>query len=139
MIARAAVILLVAFGAGCSSKREVASTGEAEPNRSSAIIVQGSTLSGNLLDALRYRVPSIQVSTSGAECPTILFRGIRSLGNQRNPTVYVDGTRMSDTCILQQLSASDIDYIELYPSGNTTRTAYERNPFGLILIFSKRE
>ena len=95
-------------------------------------------MSGNLLDALRYRVPTMRVSMPPGECPRILFRGIRSVRNQANPSIYIDGTRMSDSCILQQLSASDIDYVEIYPSGNTPRTSYERNPFGLILIFRQQ-
>ena len=132
-------ILLGAVLASCaSSNRAGAPTDEAAPDNS-AIVVRGSELSGNLLDALRYRVTSMRVSTGGAECPRIIFRGIRSVRNQANPTVYVDGARMGDTCILTQITSSDVDRVELYPSGNTTRTSYERNPFGLILVFSKRE
>lgn len=133
-------ILMVAMVAGCSGNRENASRSDnVSPDRS-AIVVKGSELSGNLLEGLRNRVPFMQVGHRGADdCPRIMFRGVRSIRNQANPTVYVDGTRMLDTCILLQTSSSDIDYVEIYPSGSTTRTSYEQNPFGLILIFRKRE
>jgi hypothetical protein len=130
--------LLAATTAACASgSPSTTSTSERIPDKS-AIVVKGSDLSGNLLDALRYRVPSMRVSTPSGECPRIVFRGIRSIRNQANPTVYLDGTRMSDTCILNQLSTNDIDFVELYPSGNAARSSYERNPFGLILIFRRQ-
>ena len=133
------LIVLVAALASCSSsRRSAAPTDEVAPDKS-AIVVRGSELSGNLLDALRFRVTSMRVSTGGGNCPQIMFRGIRSIRNQANPTVYVDGTRMVDTCILTQISSSDVDYVELYPSGNTNRTSYDSNPFGLILVFRRNE
>jgi hypothetical protein len=132
------VALLAALTVGCASGGQTSpQPSEATPDKG-AIVVKGSDMSGNLLDGLRYRVPSMRVSMPPNECPRILFRGIRSIRNQANPSIYLDGTRMGDTCILQQLSASDVEFVELYPSGNTARTSYERNPFGLILVFRRQ-
>ncbi|MBI4419411.1 MAG: hypothetical protein HY560_01185, partial [Gemmatimonadetes bacterium] len=85
------------------------------------IVVRGSELTGNLLDGLRVRVPTMSVAYPVGECPRIVFRGQRSLRNQGNPSVYVDGTLMGDTCGLTQILASDVDHVEIYPSGNTAR------------------
>ena len=94
---------------------------------------------GTLLDALRGRAATMTITTTrGGECPRIVFRGQRSVQNQENPGVYVDGTRMLDTCILTQLSTAEIDVVEIYPSGNTSRANIARNPFGLILIYLRR-
>jgi hypothetical protein len=105
----------------------------------SAIIVRGSELgAGSLLESLRTRVPTMTVATRQGECPRILFRGPRSLRMAGNPGVYVDGTLMLDTCVLTQISASDIESVEVYPSGNTTRPGIRRNGNGLILVFRRR-
>lgn len=101
----------------------------------SAIVVRGSEIAGSLLDGLRTRVPMMTVSTPTGECPRIVFRGPRSMRNQGNPSVYVDGTLMRDTCVLYQISATDIDYVEVYPSGITSHAGVQRNPFGLILVY----
>jgi len=139
MISRSSVALLALLAVGCASGGQPPNTTTESAVDKSAIVVKGADMSGNLLDALRYRVPAMRVTMPPNECPRILFRGIRSIRNQANPSIYLDGTRMGDTCILQQLSAADVEHVELYPSGNTSRTAYERNPFGLILIFRRQE
>ena len=94
---------------------------------------------GNLLDALRGRAATMTITVPRAgDCTRIVFRGQRSVQNQDNPGIYVDGTRMVDTCILSQLSTAEIDFVEIYPSGNTSRANIARNPFGLILIYLRR-
>lgn len=105
----------------------------------SATVVRGSELSGNFLQSLRNRVPSMTVSERSGECPRITFRGQRSIRNQDNPAVYVDGTRMIDTCILTQISTAEVERVEVYPGGTTSRVGIQRSPFGLILIYRVRE
>ena len=105
----------------------------------SGTVIKGSDLGGNILESMRGRVSAMSISYAQNECPTITFRGARSARFQRNPEVYVDGTRMLDTCILTQISSNDIDFIEVYPSGNTQRSGYPRTAFGLILIFRVRQ
>lgn len=132
------LLLLVCGGAvaGCSGRPAPAS--DSVPD-GSAIIVRGSDLAaGSLLESLRTRVPTMTVSMPQGECPRILFRGPRSIRNAGNPGVYIDGTQMLDTCVLMQISASDIESVEVYPSGNTSRPGIRRNGNGLILVFRRR-
>ena len=105
----------------------------------SAIVVRGSDLSGTLLDGLRVRVPTMMVSNQSGGCPNIMFRGPQSIRNQANPSIYVDGTLMVDTCILTQITASDVERVEIFPSGGTSRPGIRRNPFGVIMVFRVRE
>ncbi|MSR06652.1 MAG: hypothetical protein EXR93_06245 [Gemmatimonadetes bacterium] len=98
-------------------------------------MVRGSDLNGNLLDALRMRVPAMVVSNTTGGCPRIVFRGQRSMGSQGSPSVYVDGTLMGDTCGLSQIQAAEVDHVEIYSSGNASQPGVQRNPNGLILIF----
>lgn len=123
---------------GCGAKRNGQAEQSTAPN-GSAIIVRGSEMSGALLDALRVRVPTMMVSNQAGGCPSIMFRGPRSIRNQANPSVYVDGTLMLDTCILTQITASDVERVEIYPSGGTPRPEIRRNPFGIIMVFRVRE
>jgi hypothetical protein len=104
----------------------------------SVIVVQGTELSGTLLEGLRIRVPAMLVTERPGQCPQIIFRGQRSMATQGNPSVYLDGTLMSDTCLLSQMPASDIRSVEVYPSGNTSRPGIQRNPFGIIMVFRHR-
>lgn len=118
---------------GCSANP--ASTHSPELPDGSAIIVHGSEFSGSVLDALHSRVPSARVSQQPTGCPTIMFRGARSIRNQRNPSVYVDGTLMLDTCILQQISSTDVDRIEVYANGMVSRANVQPDPFGIIMVY----
>jgi hypothetical protein len=131
------LVLVSAATTACSNRASVAS--DDAPN-SNAIVLRGADMRpGNVLDALRGRAATMTITTGRTgECPRIVFRGQRSVQNQDNPGVYVDGTRMLDTCILTQLSTAEIDVVEIYPSGNTTRPNITRNPFGLILIYLRR-
>lgn len=127
-----AVVLLSACTASNPADRG------ARESSSSGIVIQGSELSGNLLESLRGRVGAMTIAYAPGECPRITFRGVRSIRNQANPGVYVDGTMMLDTCILEQISSNDVEYIEIYPSGQSSRADIQRHPFGLILVFRRR-
>ena len=130
------VLFLVAVAVGCGgTKSTVART--ASPD-GSATVVAGSELSGNLLHSLRSRVPSMSVSQPPGQCPRITFRGERAF-QYRPPTIYVDGTMMLDTCILNQISATDVDYVEVYPNGSSGRPGVQSNPSGVILVYRIRE
>lgn len=100
----------------------------------SAIVVRGSEMSGTLLDGLRTHVPTMKVDQGGGQCPSIMFRGPRSIRNQQNPSVYVDGTLMLDTCILTQIPSHDVETVEVFPSGITSKPGILRNPFGVIVV-----
>jgi hypothetical protein len=100
----------------------------------SATVIQGADMAGSLLDGIRTRVPTMTIRRDSGRCPSIMFRGSRSAERQGEPSIYVDGTLMADTCILQQIAAEDVDFVEVYPSGIASRPNIRRNPFGVIFV-----
>jgi hypothetical protein len=117
--------------AACGSARR-----EVDPARVSdgSIMLRGADMSGPLLQASSHRVRNMQVSTAGSPCPRITFRGQRSATQQGDPTVYVDGTMMRDTCILQQIQSSDVEYVRIYTGGAGRPAGMDHNPFGSIVV-----
>ena len=106
------------------------------PSNSSGIVIRGSEISGNVLNALRTRIPSIRVAATQT-CPQVTFRGALSVNNQQNPSIYVDGTLMGDTCVLNTINGQDVDRVEVFPSGDTPYPTVRRNASGVILIFRR--
>lgn len=104
----------------------------------SAIVIRSNEISGSALQAIRTRIPSVRISTDGP-CPRITFRGNLSLNNPRDPTVYIDGTLVADTCALTMVTGADVDRIEVYPSGDTPDATLQRNPAGVIIVYRRRE
>lgn len=124
----------------CATSKNAAKASADRTGNGTAIIIKGSDLNAGVLETLRYRVPNMRVGTPpGSRCPRIVFRAERSINNQRDPSIYIDGTRMSDTCALLDVAATDVDHIEVYVSGMTPYAQIERNPFGTILIYRRRE
>jgi hypothetical protein len=122
--------------AACAGRASQPNTDQ--PSSGSAIIIRGADISGNALQAIRTRIPSIRVSDSGG-CPQIAFRGNVSFQNQPNPTVYIDGTLIADTCALTSVSSTELDRVEVYTSGDTPYASIRRNPAGVIIIYRRRE
>lgn len=119
----------------CARPRSPVESARPEPD-GSALILRGADLGGNnLLDALRTRVQNVTVTYTQIGCPRITLRGRRAGGN---PGIYIDGTLLGDTCALQDLSSSDVEFVEIYRSGNTRRPGIRSNPNGLILVFRAR-
>jgi hypothetical protein len=105
-----------------------------------AVIVTGSALRdgpGSVLAAISGKVPSLRVRRLSEACPEITLRSYASFSGTHNPHVYVDGTRATDTCILETLRATDVDRVEVYPLGFTTRPGYGTHSHGLILVFMR--
>ena len=107
-----------------------------------AIVITGSALDdgpGPLLPAIAGKVPSMRVRHRNGQCPQIALRSHVSFDPRVvvNPLVYVDGTRAGDTCILEGLRASDVQRVEVYPLGFTTRPGYSTHAHGLILVFMR--
>ena len=105
-----------------------------------AIILTGSALtdgSGTVLAAMTGKVPNLRVQRRGGRCPEITLRNNVSYTQDVNPDVYVDGTRSTDTCILDQIRATDVERVEVYPQGFTTRPGYSPQATGLILVFMR--
>ena len=110
----------------------------AHSGQGSGTIVEGKVLrqrGGDLLNALSGRTSNMRVVRRSGTCPLITLRGDRTISGDTNPIVFVDGTEMTDTCILLQINTSDVASVELYPGGFTPRPGYPASATGLILVF----
>jgi hypothetical protein len=123
----------------CAGRGSRPATANAQGRGDSGILMLAKELpgSGNLLDAMRSRVPTMNVTNVVGNCPRIMFRGQRSGRSQENPVIYVDGTRVGDTCALSQVTVSDVDSVVIYPGGRAPRSDVQGSPFGLILVYRK--
>jgi hypothetical protein len=137
----AAALLL--FAGGCVSAGGAGVDGEARPREGvfterGATVLTGTALTdgqGSLLDTMRGKIPSFRVQRGAGQCPGIALRNSAGFGAVVAPDVYVDGARATDTCILESLRATDIERVEVYPMGFTTRPGYRTHSEGLILVF----
>ena len=106
--------------------------------REGATIISGVTLereTGSVIDALVGRVPNFRVQKVAGSCPQISLRTHVSFQSVTDPHVYVDGTRIADTCVLESLRAQNVELVEIYPMGFTKRPGYATHAHGLILVF----
>jgi hypothetical protein len=129
--------LLLAVG-GCAA----GVPGGPAPSSSGSTILSGEQLGGGatLLDALGGRVPTLQITRSrDGGCPHVTVRGARSLTARSSAAVYVDGTLMGDTCILDQIPTREVDRVEIHSAGSTNLPlGYRSSPFGLIAVYRVR-
>ena len=135
--------LVVLLLGGCStfeSQNRTTRTGGGVESVGGAIIVSGRALDehrGSILDALEGRVPGMKVLPHLDQCPQISLRSHVTFQSIVNPQVYVDGTRATDTCILRTIRTDNVESIEVYPTGVTTRPGYATHAHGLILVFMR--
>jgi hypothetical protein len=104
------------------------------------VVIQGDELTtgGLLLDALVHRMPYMQVTRPTGSCPVINLRGQRLGRTTDNAAVYVDGTRMRDTCVLLQILSSDVDRVEMYSVSAGRPDGFRPGPGGLIVVYRRR-
>ena len=89
---------------------------------------------GTLLHVMRMDAGPILVrETSG--CPEITFRGSKRFYGVGTPSIYVNGMRALNTCVLEEFAAADVRRVEIYPSGVANRPGYANSSDGLILVF----
>lgn len=137
------VLIGAVLCSSCASRRGEAAQASREGVffERGGIILTGSALSdgsGPLLAAMSGKVPNFRVQRRGNRCPEITLRNNVSFSQENvNPDVYVDGTRATDTCILDTIRADDVDRVEVYPQGFTTRPGYGTQATGLILVFMR--
>ena len=133
--------LLTACSGGWNS-RETVPAGNGVSITDGATVVTAEELhesSGSVLRALMGKVPNMRVNFTGLlRCPAIALRRFEEIHGHNFPSVYVDGTRTHDTCVLESIQAYDVDRVEIYPAGFTKRPGYATSTHGLILIFSRR-
>ncbi len=149
-MARALGVVLLAGLAGCAGNAALGAgpAGEAEANAAAglppsanALILQRRQLDAQqgqtVLDVMRADLPALHIMTAGTDCPSLAMRGPNVLPGISEPTVYLDGQRSSNTCLLEELPADQVARVEVYPMGFTPRPGYEPNSSGLILLFTR--
>jgi hypothetical protein len=94
---------------------------------------------GSVLGAMIGKVPNFRVMRRANQCPDVMLRNGVNMRGVVNPHVYVDGTRTTDTCILESLRAGDVERVEVYPQGVTRRPGYSTHAHGLILVFLRAD
>jgi len=138
-----ALLTLVAL-AGCAS----APRGQEDVNESGArqeggaFVLTGPALEdgpGSVLAAMMGKVPNLRVQRLSDACPIITLRNAVSFMSVVAPHVYVDGTRATDTCVLEALRTHDVERVEVYPQGYTKRPGYGTHAHGLILVFMRSD
>ncbi|UCC81566.1 MAG: hypothetical protein JSW46_11150 [Gemmatimonadota bacterium] len=140
---RSALALLALLLTACAKYQPEDVTSELEGGveaREGAFVISGVTLeneTGSVIDALVGRVPNFRIRRLSNQCPQISLRSHVSFESITNPHVYVDGTRIADTCVLDSLRAQNVELVEIYPMGFTTRPGYATHAHGLILVFMR--
>lgn len=143
-IRKATLFGLLAFT--LSATACVTGKGPAEANQNGvtheggAFVLTGMALEdgpGSVVAALSGKVPNFRLQRLSGQCPIITLRNAVSFRNVVNPHVYVDGTRATDTCVLESLRTVDVDRVEIYPQGFTKRPGYGTHAHGLILVFMR--
>lgn len=133
------VLVLTSCGALRSEGRTLRTDGGVR-NEGGATILSGRALDdrrGSVLDALQGAVPGVRIRKQRNQCPLVTLRSHVTFETVVNPMVYVDGTRAVDTCILEALRTDDVESVEIYPMGVTTRPGYATHAHGLILVFMR--
>ncbi len=93
----------------------------------------------SVLHALRTYVPSISID-SRAECPAVALRQATGSPAPPSASIYVNGMRAVNTCVLADLPARDVSRIEVvYPSGMAAHPEYSPSTSGLILILLRTQ
>ena len=116
---------------------------QARPESGSAavIVLDEATLAQlpgrSVLDVIQLRLPQVRTLSATGTCPRVSVRGADRIIGTSNPDVYIDHTHALDTCPLAMLSAIDVQRIEIYPLGVTSRPGYGTAAHGLILIFTR--
>ena len=138
---RFALLLLLPCVGACASVSPfggAARPGGGISTRNGATILSGVALTnsrGSVLAAMQGNVPNLRVRMRPQGCPEINLRNQAPYGGPVSPIVYVDGARAIDTCILESLRTQDVELVEIYPMGFTSRPGYATHVHGLILVF----
>jgi len=138
-----ALTALLLAACGAPQTEGPAPEGSGIETRDGAIILSGRALDdgqGSLLGTMRGKVPNFRIQRSSDHpCPMISLRSHVTFETLVEPHVYVDGTRATDTCILESLRSEDVESVEIYPMGVTKRPGYGTHAHGLILVFMRTE
>ena len=136
-LALAPFALAACGGGGYSETRLATRQPSMGSGTQSAVVLEGDELIAGetLLRSLVGRMANIEVLNSNRGCPEVHLRGRQSILSKAGPSVYVDGARASNTCVLVEIAPGDVRRVEVYPMGVRSGYASDRN--GLILIFMR--
>jgi hypothetical protein len=130
--ARLPIVALLLVVGSTACHRRGTRPAEASPPSGDVVVLRGSELSaGRLLTALRQKVSGMNVAQGQAGCPAITLRGRRLTGN---PSIFIDGTRMADSCALLDITSTDVDRVEIY-RGSAGPATVAGNPNGSIVVY----
>ena len=132
------IVALVCACAGHRAPRTVAASTPGIRTDGGVTILTSDLLqrqSRSLLDLMKARIPSITI-VDDEPCPDVYLRGRSTLTTASNPTIYVDGQRANNTCVLDMMDVLDMERVEIYPNGQP-KGGYQSSPYGVILIFMK--
>ena len=101
----------------------------------SGVVLEGDQLAAGetLLRSLVGRMSNFEVLRSNRGCPEVHLRGRQTILASPGPSIYVDGARAVNTCVLDEIAPSEVRRVEVYPMGVHNGYAADRN--GLILVF----
>jgi hypothetical protein len=101
----------------------------------SGVVLDGNQLAAGetLLRSLVGRMANLEVLRSNRGCPEVHLRGRQTILASPGPSIYVDGARAVNTCVLDEIAPSEVRRVEVYPMGVHNGYAADRN--GLILVF----
>lgn len=101
----------------------------------SGVVLEGDQLAAgeSLLRSLVGRMSNFEVLRSNRGCPEVHLRGRQTILASPGPSIYVDGARAVNTCVLDEIAPSEVRRVEVYPLGVHNGYAADRN--GLILVF----
>lgn len=101
----------------------------------SGVVLDGDDFAGgeSLLRTMAGRMSNLAVLRSNRGCPEVQLRGRQTIRASTAPSIYVDGARAVNTCVLDEIVSSEVRRVEVYPMGVHTGYAADRN--GLILVF----
>lgn len=133
-----ALLIPVAILSACGIATASPQDGGGVRSHGGGTVVSGPALldgEGSILETLRGKVPGLLIRSDAGPCPRITLRNDASYQTQVSPLVYIDGTRTTDTCVLESLRSRDVEAVEVYPTGVTHRPGYGMHAHGLILVF----
>jgi hypothetical protein len=102
-----------------------------------ALVLDGEQIwqyNSDLLNIIVRGISGMQVRR-GAACPEITMRGRKSVTTPSEPLVFVNGAQAGNTCLLEMMRSEDVQRVEVYPMGVSSRPGYPMNANGLILVF----
>lgn len=137
VLALATAVLLQS--SGCAAPAQSSGDGGGTERIGNAIVVGDESFrsaGGSVISVLQTHVRGMSVAQTD-NCPHIVLRAGAGRSQVAEALVYLDGQRMSDTCILDGLNLESISRVEVYPGGVTQRPGYRSNAGGLILVFTK--